>query len=87
MQNALAALAALTALKIFSMFYQSQIFELCVFLLICVKFDMGVTLGKEQHWVSLKWLHLFLDRLNFPSKAVQWQIFSTVRLCFSSNFD
>ena len=38
---------------------------------IWVKFGGGVTLGKEQHRIFLKWVRLFFDRPNQPTKADQ----------------
>ena len=67
-----------------SLFFQEfQKFELCVFHPIWVKFVMGVTLGKEQHRMFLKWLPLFFDQPNGPTKADQLQKFEL--LCFSSD--
>ena len=75
MQNVLGSIVFFGGfLKFFLRLKNLENLNFCVFHPIWVKFVMGVTLGKEQHRMSLKWLRLFFDQPNRPTEA---DIFST----------
>ncbi len=56
--------------KSFLHFANLENMNICVFDLIWVKFVIGVTLGKEQYRIHLKWLRLFFGLPKWPTKAV-----------------
>ena len=62
LQNALASIVKLSRIfEIFFMFQTFLKFELLCFLSDLGEICYGVTLGKEQHRMCLKWLRLFFD--------------------------
>ena len=71
LQNALASIVKLSRIfEIFFMFQTFLKFELLCFLSDLGEICYGVTLGKEQHRISLEWLQLCFGLPNRPTKAV-----------------